>query len=142
MPLSAALNPLQSLIKLALISDVGGSPNMLAQSISGAIAAIAPMGLFPAGMAMIPLVPAGVTGAQSLMQTSFISDVGGSPDVLSNIIGGAIVAVCPMVPPIGLTALQSLLKIAFQMDMGGTPDAVAQSIAGAIVTYYSMGMVV
>jgi hypothetical protein len=142
MPISAAMTPLAQLIKLALITDLGGSPDTLAQIIAGAVASVSPMGLFPMGMAMIPLVPAGMSGTQAIIKNAFISDMGGSPNTLAQIISSAIAMLCPMVPPTGLSALQALLTPAFQMDMGGSPDSMAQTIASAVVTYFTCGMVI
>jgi hypothetical protein len=130
---------LQNLIKIALISDMGGSPDVLAQTIAGAVCTISPSGLY---LGQMPLVPGGVSGGQAIMKTAFQTDMGGSPDVLAQLIATAVSVINPMVPPAALSLLQTLLKLDLQMDIGGSPDAMAASMANNITTYFTACQVV
>jgi hypothetical protein len=140
MPITAGFTALQSLIKVALISDVGGSPDTLAQIITNAIATISSMGMYPSGISMVPLVPAGMSGTQAIMKNALISDISGNPNVLAQIISSSISMLCSIVPPVGITSLQALLSSLFaSVDIGGSPDVLAQQIASAIITYFTVG---
>jgi hypothetical protein len=143
MPIAAMLPTLQNLIKGALTSDIAGSPSMLANTIAGAVATIAPSGLQGWWIFLAPLVPAGLPGAIPVMQnTAFIIDIAGSPDALASAISSAVALVCPTVPPTGVSIMQGLIAAAFKMDIAGSPDALAATIASAIIAYFTAGMVI
>jgi hypothetical protein len=110
--------------------------------ITSAIASIAPMGLFPAGAVLIPLIPAGFSACQALLKSAFSLGIGGTPSITAQGVASAIAVLVPMVPPLGLSLLQTLLESAFRMGVAGTSSVTSQMIASAIITYYMTGGVI
>lgn len=142
MPIAATTTLLSTQIKMALNMGPAAMQDTVSQIINTAIASIAPSGLFPAGPAMIPLVPAGVAMAINQTSMALKMDVAATQDSVSGIIATAISMACPMVPPVGLSILQSQIKMALSMDVAATQDSVSNIIANAIISYYMMGGVV
>jgi len=136
MPIAATMSALQSLLQNVFNSGIAGKPELSSLTYANAIASIAPSGLFPAGSAMIPLVPAGFSACQSLLQNAFNSGLAGTPDLTSVLVATAISVLCPMVPPSGLSTLQSLLQNVYASDVAGTPDLTSMMEANAIISYF------
>jgi hypothetical protein len=142
MPISAGLPILQAQLKSIASMGVAATPQLIATMLSSALAAIAPMGLLAAGPAMIPLVPAGITGTQSMLNSAYNTGTGGKSTVTSQMIAAAVSILCPMVPPTGITLLQTLLSNVDSLGVAGTPDLTAQLQASAIITYFTTGLVI
>ncbi len=134
--------PLQSQIASALKLNRGAAPGLVSVQISQVLAGLIPAGQMPIGPAMVPLIPSGVAATKSQIENSFKLNRGATPDLVGQIIGGAISVLSSMVPPSGLSTIKSQLTSAFKMERGATPDLVARVIASAIITYYQIGGVV
>lgn len=142
MPIAGTTSALQSQFKSGLTLDLAADPDLVATSLSSAIAAIAPSGLFPAGAVMVPLVPAGLSATQSLFKNALTLDIAADPDLTATVLASGVSVLCPMVPPAGMSLLQSQFKNALTLDVAADPDLVATSMASAVISYFSAGGVV
>jgi len=141
MPIAAALTPLQSQIDAAQNAGVAGSPSLTSTQIATALASAVPMGIIMLGPTPTPLVPAGFSATQSLLQAAFNMGVAGTPSSVAQMIASAISVMAPLAPPIGLSALQSMIQAIFNLGLAGSSSTTAQMLATAIVTYYTSGAV-
>jgi hypothetical protein len=142
MPIAATTTALASALQGMDNSGVAGTPVSTSTLLTSAIASVAPSGLFPAGLALIPLPPAGFAATQSILNSVFNMGVAGTPAMTSQVMASAIAALCPIVPPTGMAALQAALQSIANMGVAGTPSATSQIMATAIVSYFMMGMVI
>lgn len=139
MPIAAALSPLKTQISSALKLERSASQASVAAIIASATAGLAPMGLFPRGPTMIPLVPSGFSACRAQIQNALKMERAAKPSMVAQIMALGISVLCPIVPPAGLSACKAQMENAFKMDRAATPNAVAQIIALAIVNYYLAG---
>ena len=140
MPLAATFGAIQAGIKNAFSLSMAATPDLKALTITNALAAAVPSGLFPP--VPTPLVPAGFAATQAQLKNAFSLKFAATPDLVATIMAAGIAALCPMVPPAGITALQSQIKNAFSLKQAATPDLVATMITTAIIAYYTSGGVV
>ena len=141
MPIAATFPALKAQIKNALVLDRAATPDSKAVTIAAAIASVAPSGFFPPSPP-VPLVPTGVSGAQSQTKNAVNLQQSASPEQLAKTMTAAIMIICPTVPPAGQALLELQLTNAHKMDVAATPDTVATIMASAIITYFSTGGVV
>ena len=142
MPITAMTSALSSQLESTFNADVSGTPNSNAALIAATIASVVPSGLFPAGVTMIPVVPAGVSACQAILNSAFNMGVSGTPSSTAQMMASAIAALAPMIPPTGMSILKSILENIANMGLSGTPSSTAQMMASAIIAYYSAGMVI
>lgn len=142
MPIAAGLIPLKSQIENAFKLQRAASEDLVATLISSAIASVAPMGLFPMGVTMVPLIPSGMTAGKSQIATAFKMQRAAKEALVALQMASGISVICPMVPPAGLIALKSQIENAFKMQRAANEGLVAQQIAQGIITYYQSGGVI
>ena len=142
MPITATLSALTTQLQTVFNAGISGTPNSNAIAISSAIASIVPSGLFPAGITMIPVVPAGVSACQAILSSAFNMGASGTPSSVAQMMASAIAALAPMVPSIGLSTLKTMLENIANMGLSSAPSATSQMMAAAIIAYYLSGGVV
>ena len=142
MPIPAAYSPFNSQLQTAWNMGKGAQVNTSSQLLCTALASVVPMGLIPSGISLIPLVPAGVTAASSLMTAGLSMGKGAQIGATSKQMAQAISILAPLCPPAGLTTLSSLIEVAMSMNKGAKVSTVAQQVSQAVVTYYQIGGVV
>lgn len=142
MPIATTLSALQAQLSSSQNTGIAGNPSLTSTQIAAAVSAVAPAGLIMVGIIPTPLVPAGFTAMQQLLQSSFNSGVAGTPSLTSQQIANAVSVLCPLVPPIGLPVLQSLLLSMSNMGLAGSSDMTAQMFASAIIAYFTSGTVI
>jgi len=141
MPIAAGL-PLLIPMMLDIYSlNEKGTPTLIAQKMSQAVAAVAPLGLLPLGPAMIPMIPALMSVGQVIIEQalSFPLPI---PDVVATLMAVGIAVICPMCPPSGLAGLQSTMKEVLGMGPTATPILMALKTANGIVTYFQSGGII
>ena len=140
--ITAMSSALSSQLQGCFNTGVSGTPSSNAARISSAIASIVPSGLIYVGTSWIPVVPAGVSACQAILNSAFNMGVSGTPSSTAQMMASAIAALAPMIPPSGMSILKSMLENIFNMGLSGTPSITAQMMASAIISYYTAGMVV
>ena len=138
MPLAATFNALKTQIANAFNLQQAASPDLKAKIFTAALTSAVPSGIYPP-MNGAPLVPAGMAGMEAQAKNAFNLQEAATPELVGQVLAGAISTLVPMVPPVGLTALQSQLKNAFNLQEAATPDLVGTIIAGAVISYYTAG---
>ena len=142
MPIPAAFPMLQSQIANAFNLQQAASADLVSTIITSALASAAPMGLFPVGVAMIPLIPAGFSATQSQIKNAFNLQQAANNQLNAQVMALGIAALVPMVPPSGLQLLQSQIATALNLDRAANNQLIAIQIANAIISYYLSGMVI
>ena len=139
MPIPAGYSPFNSQLQTAWGMGKGAQINTSSQLFCTALSSIVPMGLIPSGPTMIPLVPAGLTAASSLMIAGLSMGKGAQRSTTSKQMARAISVLSPLCPPAGLTSLSSMIEAALSMGKGAKVNTVAQQISQAVITYYQTG---
>jgi len=137
MPLAATLQGLKAQLSSAFNMQQAGNPDTVSLTITSAIAAVAPSGLFPPGPTPIPLVPGGFSATQAQIKNALSLGPAATPDSVAQIMAAGISVLCPTVLPTGLPALIAQLKNAFSLDVAGNPDTLAGVFAAAVISYYT-----
>jgi len=139
MPIAAAQSTFESLLKVALNMGPGAQIPSVASAVASAIAAGAPMGLYPVGPVTVPLAPAGLPAGQSLISSALSLGPGAQIPAVAAQLASAFSVIAPLCPPVGLPLLQTQIQSALSLGPGATQDTVAQLIAVALVQFYTMG---
>jgi len=142
MPIPAIFSPLQAQISNAFNLQQASNPQLVATVITTALTSLVSMGLFPVGVSMIPLIPAGAAATQSQIANAFNLQQASGNQIDAQLIALAISVLVPMVPPIGLTLLQNQIANALNLQQAATPQLIATMISTAIINYYLSGMVI
>lgn len=139
MPIAAALSPMTSSITSAWSQGKGAQVNTTSQLFCAAVGAGAAMGLYPVEVTTVPLVPAGISPASSLMTGALSIGKGAQISTTSQQMAQAISIIAPMCPPAGLSILGSQIQAAMSQGKGAQVNTVVQQITSAIITYYQTG---
>lgn len=142
MPIAAGQSILQSQIKSALSLDVAAQPQTFVAIVIAALSSVIPMGLLPSAPSPIPLTPAGISAAQSNMDTALNLGPAAQIDTTAALIALAVSLAAPLAPPAGLSNLQSQIANALSMQQAANIDMTAQLIALSIIQYYTMGGII
>ena len=142
MAISAMTSALSSQLQGIFNTGLPGSPTSNAVRIASAIASIVPSGLIYVGVSWIPVVPAGVSACQAMLNIAFNTGLPGTPSSSSQIMASAIAALAPMVPPAGMSVLKSLLQSIDNMGLSGAASTSAQMMASCIISYFVAGGVI
>lgn len=139
MPIMAAQPILQTQILMILSKGKGAKQGDFASQFTNALSAVVPMGLFPAGIIPIPLVPAGRAACEKMIRQALSMDNAANPDVVSMLFATGISLLAPIVPPAGLMSLKSQIKTALSMKIASNQQTVASILSLAIPMYYMSG---
>ena len=139
MPIAAGIPILQTQILSALSLGNAAQQSVIAAQIAAAVASVAPMGLFPAGPAMIPLIPAGVAATQAQILSALSMGNAAQQSVVAAQMAAGISLCAPMAPPAGLSFLQMQIQNALSLGQAAQQSVISTIIATAISTYYMMG---
>lgn len=142
MPIATIQVPLKSQLATSLKLGRAAKQDLVSLSMVTALAALVPAGLFPIGLGVIPLMPAGFAACKTQMKTALSMGRGANPSLVAQQISVGLSILCPIVPPAGLAALTSQIANALRMGRSATPNSVANIISQAIVLYYTAGMVI
>jgi hypothetical protein len=140
--ITAMASALSSQLASVFNSGVSGTPSSNAVRISSAIASIVPSGLIYVGTSWIPVVPAGVSACQAILNSAFRMGLSGTPSATSQMMASAIAALAPIVPAAGMSLLKSLLQNIANMGLSGTAGVTSKLMANYIIAYYSAGSVI
>lgn len=139
MPIPAIYSPFNAQIQTAWGMDKGAQVSTSSQLFCTALGSLVSMGLYPSGLTMIPLVPAGITAASSLMTAGLSMGKGATVSTTSRQMAQAVSLIAPLCPPVGLATLGTMMETAMSMGKGAKVSTVAQQIAQATVVYYQAG---
>lgn len=139
MPISAGTQPLKMGIESAWNFGKMATVDNSTQMFMANLASVVPMGLYPTGITLTPLVPAGVSASISTMIAGLSMGKTATIKNSSMQMAQAISLMAPMCPPAGLTALAQLIEASMSMGKCAKVSTVAQQIAQAIVLYYTTG---
>lgn len=119
-------------------AQISSSNKMFVQAISSVV----PSGLIPAGVTLVPLVPAGMMASSALLQTALSMGKGATIATTSKLTAQAISVLAPQCPPAGLMVLSSQLESALSSGKGAKTSVVCQQFSQSIIQYYLSGGVV
>lgn len=139
MPIAAAQPILQTQIQLLLSKGQSSNQNDFASQFTNTLSSVVPMGLFPAGIVPIPLVPSGRSACENLLRQALSLKNAANKDTVSILMALAISMLVPVVPPVGLTGLRSQIGNALSMGMASKQETFSSILSLAIVQYYMSG---
>lgn len=139
MPILAGYTPINLNISSAWNMGKGAQVSTSTQMFMTSLASVVPMGLYPMGIAMIPLTPAGLGASIGVMTAGLSMGKGAKVGTTSKQMAQAISLLAPLCPPAGLSSLGSLIEASMSMGKGAKVDTVSKQIAQAITAYYTTG---
>ena len=142
MPVPAIYSPFNAQVQTAWGMNKGAQVSTSSQLFCTALGSLVPMGLYPSGVTMTPLVPAGITAASSLMTAGLSMGKGATVSTTSKQMAQAVSLIASLCPPVGLATLGTMIEAAMSMGKGAKVSTVAQQVSQAVVTYYQIGGVV
>lgn len=142
MPIMAAQPILQSQILTILSKGKSANQGDFASQFTNALSTVVPMGLFPAGIILIPLIPTGRSACENMIRQSLSLENAANQEVVSMLFATGISLLVPMVPPSGLMGLKSQIKNALSMKVASRQQLVALILSLAIPVYYMSGGVI
>lgn len=139
MPIPASYSPMELGFSSSWNMGKGAQIQSSSQMFLSSLASVVPMGLYPMGLSIIPLTPAGLSASIGIMVSGLSMGRGAQISTTSKQMAQAISVLAPICPPAGLSILSSLIEASMSMGKGARVDTVAKQIAQAVVTYYQAG---
>jgi hypothetical protein len=139
MPIAAGFSILQSQFTSALSMKQSSQIVSTANIIASAIAASAPLGLFPVAPIPVPLIPSGMSAGMAMIQQAMSMKQAAQISSVAKLMANGISLIAPTAPPTGLSLLSQQLESAMSMKQGAQIQTTANLMASAIITYYTSG---
>ncbi len=142
MAVASMTSMLISQIETALSMGPAANPKVIAQIIAAAVGSMAGVGKLPAGPALIPIIPAGISIGASQIETALNLGPAAKPKIVAQLIALGISSIGVNAPPAGLSFLASQIESSFSLGPAANEKAVANIIGSSVPTYYNMGGVI